>query len=186
MMYIIGGIAVVVLLFVVIMINSLIGKKQNLQNCFSGIDVQLKKRCDLVPNLVACVQKYMEHERATLEQIAGLRSRAMNPETPQAERFEIDSKLSAAMRSIMVAVENYPQLQASDNVMQLQRSLNEIEEQLSAARRAYNAAVTTFNNAVEMFPSSIFASMMSYKRAEFFTIPEAERANVDVQALFNR
>ncbi len=185
-MYIVIGIVALFVIFIIVMVNSLIGKKNQVENAFAGIDVQLKKRCDLVPNLVAAVQKYMTHERGVLEDVTALRAKAMEPGLPADERMRLDGQLSGMLRNLMVQVESYPQLKASENVMQLQRSLNEVEEQIAAIRRTYNAAVTDYNNAVEMFPSNLIAGMMSYRRRELFSIPEADRANVDVQALFNR
>ena len=101
------------------------------------------------------------------------------------EKVELDNQISGAMRGIMVAVENYPDLKASDNFMNLQRTLNEVESQISAARRTYNAVITDYNNAIQVFPKSIIASMMGLKRKEVFVIPEIERQNVNVKNLFN-
>ena len=134
--------------------------------------------------LMAAVREYMTHERGVLEEITALRSRAEDPGLPLEEKLDLDHKLSGMLRGLMVQVENYPQLKASANMEQLQRSLNEVEEQLAAGRRAYNAAVTDYNNSVEMFPSNIAAAILGYQRRELFSIPEAERENVDVGALF--
>lgn len=174
----------IVVLMIIIMYNSLIGKKNRVDNALGSIDVMLKKRYDLIPNLVAMVQQYMKHEKSVLTEITALRARAVNQNISPDEKVELDNKITGALSGIFVAVENYPDLKANQNFLQLQGSLNEIEEQISAARRAYNASVTEYNNAVEMFPTSIFASMMSYKRRNFFTIPEVERQNVNVRDLF--
>jgi LemA protein len=101
------------------------------------------------------------------------------------ERVALDNQISAGMKSIMVAVENYPDLKASENFVNLQRTLNEVESQISAARRTYNAVITDFNNAIQTFPSNIVAGMMKLQRKEVFVIPEAERQNVNVKNLFN-
>ncbi len=175
----------VVVLMVVVMYNSLIGKKNQVDNAFASIDVMLKKRYDLIPNLVSAVKTYMQHEKSVLTEITELRSKAMQSGLSDDEKIQLDNKISRALGGIMVAVENYPQLKANENFMHLQASLNEIEEQISAARRSYNASVTDYNNAIEMFPTNIFASMMGYKRKTLFEITEAERKNVDVNALFN-
>lgn len=176
---------VVVVVIPILMYNSLIGKKNQVENSFASIDVMLKKRYDLIPNLVSAVKTYMTHEKSTLTEITELRAKAMQTNISADEKIQLDNQISRALGGIMVAVENYPQLKANENFIHLQASLNEIEEQISAARRAYNAAVTDFNNATEMFPTSIIASMMGLRRKALFEISEAERKNVDVNALFN-
>jgi len=177
-------VAVFVLFFVVIY-NGLIGKKNQVENSFAGIDTMLKKRYDLIPNLVATVKQYASHESGTLTEITELRAKAMSGGLSSDEQVQINNQLSKMMGGIMVAVENYPELKANENFLHLQRSLNEIEEQISAARRAFNATVTDFNNAIEMFPSSIVAGVMSYKRRQLFEIPQEERKNVNVSELFD-
>ena len=164
--------------------NGLVGKRNRIQEAFSTIDVMLKKRYDLIPNMVATVKQYMTHESETLTKIAGLRTRAMDPNLPMDERVKVDNELMKGMRGLMVQVEAYPDLKANENFMHLQRTLNEVEEQLSASRRAFNAAVLEMNNAVEMFPSNIVAGMFNFKRHEMFEVPEAERATPDVKSLF--
>ena len=176
---------IIVLVFVVVFIfifNSLIMKRNMVDNAMALIDAYLKKRCDLIPNLVAAAAQYMKHESETLTNIAELRTKARSV----AEKSELDGKLTGSLRKFMVQVEAYPELKASGNIMHLQTSLNEIEEQLAAARRTYNSAATDFNNAIQMVPGCFFAPMMRLKKRELFTIPEAEKANVDVNALFNR
>ncbi len=166
--------------------NSLIGKKNQVEYAYSGVDVQLKKRHDLIPNLVATVKQYMQHERALLERITELRSRALSPNLPENERMQIEGALSAALRNLMIAVENYPQLRANENFLHLQASLNEIEEQIAAARRAYNAAVTDYNNAIEMFPTNLVAATMGLRRRPVFEAEEHERATPSVSQLFQQ
>lgn len=179
-----GVIIVLAVLIFVVMYNSLISKKNDANNSFATIDAMLKKRYDLIPNLIATVKTYMKHESDTLVKISELRSKAVSGSLTNDEKVEVDNIISKSMRGIMVAVENYPDLKANQNFMQLQGSLNEIEEQISAARRAYNAAVTDLNNAVEMFPTNIIAGMMSLKQRQLFEISEQERKNVDVAGLF--
>jgi len=181
-----GGGALLLLVIFMAMYNSLIAKKNQVDYAYSGIDVQLKKRHDLIPNLVATVRQYMEHERGLLERITELRARAISPNLPEGERMQVEAALSTALRSLMVAVENYPNLKANENFLHLQASLNEIEEQLAAARRAYNAAVTDFNNAIEMFPTNFVASMMGLSRRAVFEATEEERATPDVAQLFKQ
>lgn len=166
--------------------NSLIGKKNDVERVFASIDVLLKKRYDLIPNLVSAVQKYMQHEAGTLTQITELRAKAVSGQLSNDERVDIDNKLTKSLGGIMVAVENYPDLKANQNFLQLQASLNEVEEQISAARRAYNAAVTELNNAVEMFPTNLLAPMMNLKRRAVFETSDQERQNVNVGQLFKQ
>ncbi|MEO1938471.1 MAG: LemA family protein [Sulfurimonas sp.] len=179
-------IIIVLLIILVLMYNSLVAKKNQVDNIFASVDAQLKKRYDLIPNLVASVSKYMEHEKSILEEITKLRSEANKPNLSEKEKIDLDAKVSSALGSIMVAVENYPELKANENVMHLQRSLNEVEEQIAAARRAYNQAVTDYNNALEMIPTNFMASAMGYKPKDVFVITDEERKNLDVGELFNR
>lgn len=174
----------VIALIPVFLYNSMVAKKNQVNNVFASVDVLLKKRYDLVPNLVSTVKTYMEHERGTLTDITEMRARAVSGQLSDDEKVDIDNKISKMIGGIMVAVENYPQLKANESFLHLQASLNEIEEQISAARRAYNATVTDYNNAVEMFPTNIVASMMGYKQKKVFEISEEERKNVDVGKLF--
>lgn len=178
-------IAIVIGIILVLMYNSLVSKKNQVENIFASIDTQLKKRYDLIPNLVAAVSKYMEHEKSILEEVTKLRSQANKPNISDQQKIKLDAQVTSALGSIMVAVENYPELKANENVMHLQRSLNEVEEQISAARRAYNQAVTDYNNAIEMIPTNFMANAMSYTRKEVFEIPQTQRKNVNVKELFN-
>lgn len=176
-------IPVVIVLFVIIVYNSLAAKKANVQNAFAGIDVQLKKRCDLVPNLVSSVKAYMKHESGTLEKLTELRTRAASATDP-AERLSLDREMSGVLKNVMVQVEAYPDLKSSANVIQLQRSLNEIEEQISAARRAYNSAVTEYNLAIRIFPNNLLAGMFGFTESALFEAAPEERANPNVGDLF--
>jgi LemA protein len=144
----------------------------------------LKKRWDLVPNLVASVQAYMQHESRTFAQIAELRSRAMGGGLSADQRMRVEDQLGGALRAVMLQVESYPALQSSHNVMHLQRTLTELEEQLSAARRAYNASVLELNNAVGMFPTNIFAGMVGVGPQPMLEAPQEERACPDVKGMF--
>jgi LemA protein len=182
--------AIIVLAFVifiaVLIYNSLIWKKNQVLNVFGTIDALLKKRYDLIPNLVATVRGYMQHERTLLSEVTEMRARALSEGISDDQKVDLDNAMTKALGRVMVAVENYPDLKASENFMHLQRTLTELEEQISAARRAYNAAVTDYNNAVEMFPTNIVASMMNYKRRTFFEISEKEREGIDAGEHFRR
>jgi LemA protein len=173
-------------LIAILMYNSLIGKKNQVENIFAGVDTVLKKRFDLIPNLVASVERYMEHEKETLEKVTQYRAQAMKPGISDEAKIALDAKLTSALGAINIAMEAYPDLKANENVMHLQRSLAEIEEQISAARRAYNQAVTDLNNAIEMFPTNLMAGWMKLHRRAVFEITVSERQNVDVKGLFKR
>ncbi|HYG59995.1 MAG TPA: LemA family protein [Symbiobacteriaceae bacterium] len=177
-LYLVIGV-VAILFFGVLMYNSLIGKRNQVDSVFSTIDVMLKKRYDLIPNIVETAKGYMKHERETLERIAQLRAQALTSQTTD-EKIAVDNQIAGPLRQIMVAVENYPELKANQNFLHLQATLNEVEEQISAARRAFNAAVLQYNNAVEMFPTSMIAGMMRFQRRGFFEISEGERQPVRV------
>lgn len=178
-------VSVVVTLILVLMYNSLVSKKNQVENIFGGVDAVLKKRYDLIPNLVATVSKYMEHEKSLIEKVTKLRAEATGPNVSESQKIALDTKTTSALGSIMVALENYPELKANENTVHLQHTLNELEEQISAARRAYNQAVTDYNNALEMIPTNFMASLMSYKKKDLFVIPPEERRNVNVKELFS-
>jgi len=180
-------IAVVVFLLIVliIMYNGLINKKNQVENVFAGMDVQLKKRYDLIPNLISTVKTYMKHEKDTLLKITELRAKAMEEGKSNDEKNELANSISEALGNLKVAVENYPELKASENFIMLQESLNDVEEQISATRRYYNTAITSYNNAIEMFPTNIMAKIMNLKRKQVFNIVQSERKNVNVEDLFS-
>jgi len=177
-------IAGIFLLVLVSIFNGLTNKKNQVTNAFGTIDVQLKNRYDLIPNLVATVQQYTTHEKELLTKITELRSKALSPDINPEERVKLDNQISSAISGLLVSVENYPDLKASQNFIDLQRALNEVESQIAAARRAYNAAVTDYNNAIEMFPGNLMAGMMLLKTKQVFTATETERSNVNVKNLF--
>ena len=179
-------IAAVLLLFIIVLYNSLVRKKNDVENSFASIDAMLKKRYDLIPNLVATVKEYMKHEKTLLAELTELRTKAVSGKIAEDDRVELENKIVKNMSGIMVAVENYPDLKANQNFLQLQSSWNEVEEQISASRRAFNAAVTNYNNGVETFPSNIMAGIMSYKRRRLFEIPDEERQNVNAKDMFNK
>jgi LemA protein len=179
-------VAGVLALLAVGMYNALVGKKNQIRNMFGAVDTLLKKRYDLIPNLVGAVQSYMKHEKETLTEVTRLRAEALAGNLTDEQKMDLDQKISKAIGDIMVAVENYPNLKANEQFMHLQRTLAEIEEQISAARRAYNAAVTDYNNAVEMFPTKVMAQLMNYRTKRVFTIGSTERQNVNVHGLFQR
>jgi LemA protein len=164
--------------------NSIVSVKNEAENALASISVMLKKRFDLIPSLVDAVQRYIEHESGVLEEITRLRAQAgasgVTPE--QANAF--DGQLSRAVGQLIVTAENYPELKASENFQQLQRALNEVEEQISAARRSYNAAAKSYNDAVQMFPTNAFAAVLGYQPRAFFEAPKGHDASPDVMARF--
>lgn len=172
--------AALVLIIAVVMMNTLIGRKNRVANAFAAIDAMLKKRYDLIPNLVATVEKYMTYESGVLQELTACRAKALAGNLSEEERVALDNQLGKGLRALFAVAENYPALRASEPFMQLQASLNEVEEQLSAARRAFNASVTDYNNGVEMFPLSLVARLMGYRQKVWFAIPDDERQPVRV------
>ncbi len=155
--------------------------KNKVQEAFSGIDVHLKKRYDLIPNILTIANKFMEHEKSLLEEITRLRTQAVKiPSSFEnlAKKGELDSLIQGKMGQLMVAVENYPQLKSDQTMITAMQTYNEVEEHICAARRFYNAAVNELNNAVDIFPSSIFASLMHIERQPYFEIEESHRAPI--------
>ena len=162
--------------------NNLIAKRNRVKQCQSGICVVLKQRNDLLPNLVASVKAYMGHENEILIRITDLRSRTSS--ASEGEQIRSGSEISALLGRLNVAVENYPDLKANVQFLHLQSQIEEMENELQAIRRTYNAAVTDYNNAIEMFPSSIIASWRHHVQQELIEIPESEKQNVYVAELF--
>ncbi|WP_346864141.1 LemA family protein [uncultured Draconibacterium sp.] len=181
---IISGVIFLMLIGIISMYNGLIRRRNEVDNAFAGMDVQLKKRYELIPNLVATVKQYAIHEKELLSNITEMRAQAHSGKLTNNEKVALDNQISAGMKNILVAVEGYPDLKANDNFINLQRSLNEIEAQISAARRTYNAVITLYNNGIQTFPRNIIAGMMNMQRKEVFVIPEVERENVNVKTLF--
>ncbi|NNK81219.1 MAG: LemA family protein [Flavobacteriales bacterium] len=169
----------------ILLYNNLVNRKNTVDQAESDIDVQLKKRFDLIPNLVETVKAYMKHERETLVELTELRTRAMSGGLSPEQQMEIANKVNRLGRGLMLQVENYPDLKASKNFLQLQAAWNEVEEQLSASRRTYNAAVKDYNNGLEQFPTNIMARSMGYTPREFIEIPDEERENISAKELFN-
>lgn len=176
--------AVILLIALVSMYNALVRKRNEVENAFGGMDVQLKKRYDLIPNLVETVKQYASHEKELLTKVTELRAKATSGNLSTEQKVALDNQISTGMKGIMVAVENYPDLKANENFMNLQRTLTEVESQISASRRTYNAVITDFNNGIQTFPQSIIAGMMKLQHKEVFEITESERKNVEVKSLF--
>ncbi|WP_298834856.1 LemA family protein [uncultured Campylobacter sp.] len=179
---------VVIVLLVLALVgvyNSFIAKRNQVRNIASTVDTQLKKRYDLIPNLVSATREYMSHENAVLTRVSELRSQAINAAS-NADKFRLNSEISALLGQIRIAVEAYPNLKANESFAKLQNALGECEEQISAARRAYNGAVTVYNNACEMFPTNIIANVFNFVKAEFFAASEQEKQAPNVSELFKK
>lgn len=161
--------------------NTLVSKRNQVENAFASVDVLLKKRHDLIPNLVSTVKGYVKHERAVLTEVTELRAKAVSGELSPDDKTTVENAITEALKSLFMVVENYPDLKANKNFMHLQRSLNEVEEQISAARRAYNASVLDYNNAVQMFPTNVLASLMNFKPRKWFEVVGEEGVNVSVR-----
>ncbi len=168
------GLIAAAALFLITIYNRLVKARQMVREGFSGIDVQLKKRANLIPNLVAAVKGYMKHEKDLLEKITELRARAlgMDENTPPSERSRIEQQISSMLRKVTVAVENYPDLKANQNVIDLQQQLRQIEHDIQMSRRYYNGAVRDNNILVESFPSNLVANYFHFEKAEYFELQD--------------
>jgi LemA protein len=174
---IILGLIVLIVLWVIGIYNRIIRLRNNRQNAFADIDVQLKQRHDLVPQLVDVVKGYATHERELLLRITEARSAAMGASTID-EKIVAENRLSSALQGLKVQVEAYPDLKANQNFLQLQEELSDIENKLAAARRFFNAASTEYNNSIETFPANVFAGSFGFKRETLFDLG-TERAEND-------
>ena len=173
-------ICVALLVFYVISIyNRLVRLKNQAEEGWSGISVQLKRRYDLIPNLVNCVKGYASHEQETLEKVIAKRNQAMSVQGP-AEKAVAENEFSQTIKSLFALSESYPDLKANTTFIELQKSLNTVEDDLQNARRYYNATVRNLNTAVDTFPSNIIAAKYGFEKREFFDIDEAEKQNVKV------
>ncbi len=170
-------ILVVAILFVVLIYNRLVSLQQATKNAFADIDVQLKQRHDLIPNLVEAVKGYAAHESGVFERVTQARTAAMKANT-LAERGAAEGALSGALMQLFAVAENYPQLKANDNFLHLQGELGDIENKIAAARRFLNNSVAEYNGALQQFPAVLFAAAFGFKPAEMFTLGDGERAAV--------
>jgi len=166
---IIGIIVVLLILFVISIYNSLVGLRNQVDNSWSQIDVQLKRRHDLIPNLVETAKGYMQHERGTFEAITNARSQAMSARTVS-EAAKAEGALGQALSQFLLVVENYPELKANQNFLAVQEELSSTENKISFARQNYNDQVLYFNNKTQMFPSSVIASMFNFTKRDFFEL----------------
>jgi LemA protein len=177
-LWITAGIAIGLIIGVIIF-NSLIQKRNRVKNAWSDIEVQLKRRYDLITNLVEVVKAYKEYESSVLENVVKARTNAIS-QSSISGKAQAENILSEALKSLFAVAENYPQLKASENFQKLQDQLSAIENDIQSARRYYNAAVREFNNAVQVFPSNIIAKIFGFKQYEFFGAEESEKEVVKV------
>lgn len=175
-MYIIIVVAVVLVLVVygISAYNNLVKLRNNRENAFANIDVQLKQRFDLIPQLVETVKGYAGHEREVLEKVTAARSATMSAGTVN-EKLQADNLMTSALAGLRVQLEAYPELKANENFIQLQGEIADIENKLSAVRRYFNVATREYNNSVETFPSNIFAKWFNFKREPMYEVPDPQR-----------
>ena len=171
MMLVILGILIVGALFLVAMFNGLVTSKNRVEEAWSDIEVQLKRRYDLIPNLVNTVKGYATHESSVFEEVTKARTAAMNAGNPQAHAAA-ESALSGTLKSLFAVAESYPDLKASENFGHLQRELVDAEDKIQAARRFYNGNVRDFNTKLQVFPTNMFGNMMGFKKYDFYDAPE--------------
>jgi LemA protein len=174
------GLLLIVGLIGVLTYNGMVGSRNRVDEAWSGIDVQLKRRHDLIPNLVETVKGYASHERGTFEKVTQARADAMQASGVQASQ-QAESKLSGALADLRAVAENYPDLRATENFQRLQADLTEVEDEIQAARRIYNSNVQAYNTKIQIFPNSIVAGVGNFTKREFFEIEDAgDREPVEV------
>lgn len=173
-------VVVLIFLFFVSTYNSLVQLRNKVKDQFSQIDVQLKKRADLIPNLVETVKGYAKHEKGTLEDVIKARNTYLSAGSPD-EKMKSSGELTQAINKLFALAESYPDLKANENFLDLQKQLKEVEDKISYARQFYNDTVLMYNNKIEMFPSNFIASLFHFEKENFFEATEDERKNVEVK-----
>jgi LemA protein len=177
-LWVILGIVVLLLLYGAVAYNRFVSQRQGIRDAFANIDTELRRRYDLIPNLVETVRGYAGHERETFEKVTQARAAAISAQGP-AQQGQAENVLTAALRGLFAVAEAYPQLRASENFQALQGELSNTEDRIQVSRRFYNANVREFNERVQSVPSNLVASMFGFKAEEFFEIEEADRATVE-------
>lgn len=172
------GIIAVVVIFVWVTYNSLVTLKIRVEEAWSDITIQLKRRADLIPNLVNTVKGYAKHEKGVFEEVTAARTAMLGANSPK-EAAKADNMMEEALKSIFAVAEAYPDLKASQNFSELQAELVDTEDKIQGARRFYNAGVRDFNTKIQLFPNSLIAGIMGFKEREFFDVDESERATVE-------
>jgi len=179
LMWIIVAIIVIVALYLIYTYNGLIRSKNRVQEAESDIDVQLKRRYELIPNLVETVKGYAKHEKELLEKVTEERSKLVTGTTDQ--KLDASNQLTETLKSLFAVAENYPDLKANQNFLQLQNDLTDTQDKIMAAQRFYNGNVRDFNTKLQVFPTSLYAKMMGFSEFKFFEAGEAEKQNVNVK-----
>ena len=179
-MYIILGVVIVISVFVFTTYNSLVNLRNNVNEAFSTMDVYLKKRWDLIPNIVKTVKGYAEHETNTLKEVVEARNSAYNNMNTN-DKVDINNKMSREVSRLMLLGEAYPELKANANFQELAKQLTKIEDEIANSRKYYNGTVRLMNNKIEMFPSNIVASILGFKTYKMFEANEEDRKNVKVE-----
>lgn len=178
-MYYLIAVLIILFIYLIILYNVALSKKNKMLKAYSSLDVMLKKRYDLIPNIVNTVKGYKDYEAQTLEKIISLRKKA-DGDKSASDLNDTDKEYSSFIKDINILREQYPDLKANENFLHLQKTLNEIEEQISAARRTYNAHVESFNTFISFIPNNIFSGLFGFKKYEFFEATEEERTKVEV------
>ncbi|VVC04518.1 LemA family protein [Candidatus Bilamarchaeum dharawalense] len=173
------GLVIFVLLYVVMIYNRLISLRNRVDNAWAQIDVQLKRRYDLIPNLIETVKGYMKHERGTLETITKYRAQLVTGTAE--EKVKANNMLTQALKSVFAVAENYPKLEASENFKMLQEELAGTENKIAYIRTAYNDSVLEYTNSIQMFPSNLIAGILGFQKKPYLEVPEEEKKNVKVQ-----
>ena len=177
----IGGVIVVLLvLYILITYNDLVKKNNIVKEAFSTMDVYLKKRWDLIPNLVEVVKGYAKHEKDTLDEITSLRTKSYD-NMSESNKISVNEKLNESIQKIMAISESYPELKANENFMQLSKDLTKVEDEIANSRKYYNGAVRILNNKILMFPSNIIAKILGFKQVNMFEANAEEKKNVKVE-----
>ncbi len=178
--WILIGLIVIIVIAVIVMYNRLIVLKNRVDNAWAQIDVQLKRRADLIPNLMECVKGYMKHERTVLENVTKARTAVLQAKTPR-EAARAEATLAGALKTLFAVAEEYPKLRANENFIKLQEELSNTESKIAYARQLYNDAVLVLNQTIQQFPWNIIAGMMNLKEREYFRIEEEEKEPVKVK-----
>jgi len=182
-LYIVLGVVFVLAAIIVAMYNGLIRLKNRVDEAWSDIDVQLKRRYDLIPNLIETVKGYAKHEEGTLTKVTEARNMAMQAQSSgdNKKMAEAENMLSGTLKSLFALSESYPDLKANENFLELQRELSDTENKIQASRRFYNANVRDFNTKLQVFPTNIFGRMLGFKDRQYFEAEESEKENVQVK-----
>lgn len=180
-LYVSLGVIALVIFVIIIIYNGLVYRRNMVRSAFSSIDVNLKKRHDLIPALVETVKGFAKHEKETFTALIEARNELQSASLSDSERFRAEGRVGAQMGRLIALAESYPDLKSSSHFMHLQRSLTEVEEQISASRRSYNAAVLEINNGVQTFPGVLFASRFGFKTHDFFEADVSSRKSINVE-----